>query len=121
MLAAADIRTAEQLVAAGPDLVGKSAGIAAGGLPLAAAGTLVEPVDIGTASGTPAEVHTAVVSVADAALDTERPADSGNRMEPAVVETAEQVAPTAAAERPGSASESEERNSFRMNTSSSRG
>ena len=119
-LAAADIGTAERLVVAGPDSVGKSAGTAADGLPLGVEGTLVEPVDIGAAAGTPAEVHTVVVAVADAALDTERPADSGSRMEPAVVGTAEPVDATVVVERPGSASESPERNSFRMHTSSSR-
>lgn len=119
-LAAADIGTAERLVAAGPGLVGKSADIAAGGLPLGVERTLVEPVDAGAVAGTPAEVHTVAVAVADAALDTERPAGSGNRMEPAVVGTAEPVDAKAVVERPGSASESPERNSFRMNTSSSR-
>ena len=119
-LAAADIDTAERLAVAGLDSVGKSAGIVADELPPGVEDTLVEPVDTGAAVGTPAEVHTAVVAVADAALDTERPAGSGSGMEPAVVGTAEPVDAKAVVERPGSASESPERNSFRMNTSNSR-
>ena len=115
-LAAADIDTAERLAVAGLDSVGKSAGIVADELPPGVEDTLVEPVD----AGTPAAVHTAVVAVADAALDTERPAGSGSGMEPAVVGTAEPVDAKAVVERPGSASESPERNSFRMNTSNSR-
>ena len=95
-----------------------SAGTAADGLPLVVEDRLAVPVDIVAAAGTPAEVHT--VAVADAALDTERPADSGSRKELAVVGTAEPVDATDVVERPGSASESPKRNSFRINTSSSR-
>lgn len=95
----------------------KLAGTAADGLPLVVAGTLVVPVDIGDADGTPVEVQAAG---ADAAADTVRPADSGSRMEPAVVGTAEPVDATVVAERTGSALGFAGQSSPLKSTSSSR-
>ena len=121
-LVAVDTDTAERLVVAAvvaPDSVGKSAGIAADGLPLAVEGTLVVLVDTEAAADTPAEVSIAAEVGVDSA-DIERPAGSDSRTELAVVGTAERVDATDSAERPGSAWASADRNSFLMSTSSSR-
>ena len=115
---ATDIGMAERLVVAEPDLVDKSAGTAADGLPLVVEDKLVVPVE--AAAGRPAEVRIAVAVRADAALDTEWPADSGSRMVVAVFGTVDPVGATAVVARLGSASESAGRNSFLMSTSSSR-
>ena len=112
-LVAVDTDTAERLVVAAvvaPDSVGKSAGIAADGLPLAVEGTLVVLVDTEAAADTPAEVSIAAEVGVDSA-DIERPAGSDSRTELAAVGTAEQVDATGRAELPGSASGSVERNS----------
>lgn len=86
----------------------RSAGIAADGLPLVVEDSLAVPVDIVAAAGTPAEVHTVVVSVADAAAGTERPVGSDSCKEPVAVGTVERVDAMVVAERPGSASGSAE-------------